>query len=77
MTRKKPPPPKLPDEDGCATCRFWTEETSSKDEVRHGTCRRNPPQVVWINDDDGADFAAAQPSTVLPTWCGEFKGRLQ
>lgn len=76
MTRKKPVVTE-PDGEGCASCRFWKEETSSGDEVRHGTCRRNPPQVVWINDDEGSDFAAAQPSTVLPTWCGEFKGRLQ
>jgi hypothetical protein len=67
--------PQLPDdEEGnafCGNCVFWDKD---EEEDSIGECRRNPPQVITLADEDGT----MTPVSIFPTseadhWCGEHQ----
>jgi hypothetical protein len=54
----------------CATCRFW--------ESGRTECRRYPPQVVMVYDEDGKGGIDSTtgywwPETNFDAWCGEYQ----
>jgi hypothetical protein len=69
-----PEPQLLDDEEGnafCGNCVFWDKD---EDEESIGECRRNPPQVITLVDEDGT----MTPVSIFPTseadhWCGEHQ----
>jgi len=68
--------PKLPDdEEGgnafCGNCVFWEKE---EDEESIGECRRNPPQVITLADEDGTMTPVSIfPASEADHWCGEHQ----
>lgn len=54
----------------CASCTFW----ESKDQAE-GTCRRNAPQAVVFEVEEGTVFHTLFPETAATDWCGEYKQR--
>lgn len=54
----------------CATCAFWDSENSNE-----GTCRRNAPQAVVFEVEDGTAFHTLFPETLASDWCGEYEKR--
>lgn len=68
--------PQLPDEeeDGnvfCGNCVFWDQD---EDEESIGECRRNPPQVITLADEDGTMTPVSVfPASEADHWCGEHQ----
>ena len=52
----------------CSTCRWW--DPSPFDERFLGLCRRNPPSVMRLWDDE-PDARDSWPETTPVDWCGE------
>lgn len=53
---------------GCASCRYWREQTEPGDGDRYGTCHRYPPTML-------ADDEACYPTWVITSateFCGEL-----
>lgn len=70
MPRKKP----TEQGQGCVNCLHWQELTQAQDEVRHGVCRRFPPVIVSVTDEEGnVSPCAIQPPTDPQDLCGEWK----
>ena len=55
-------------EAACSTCRWW--DSSPFDERFLGLCRRNPPSVMRLWDDE-PDARDSWPETTPVDWCGE------
>jgi hypothetical protein len=68
--------PQLPDdEEGgnafCGNCVFWDKE---EDEDSIGECRRYPPQVITLADEDGTMTPVSIfPASEADHWCGEHQ----
>jgi hypothetical protein len=67
--------PELPDdEEGnafCGNCVFWDKD---EDEESIGECRRNPPQVITLADEDGTMTPVSIfPASEADHWCGEHQ----
>jgi hypothetical protein len=67
--------PQLPDdEEGkafCGNCVFWDKD---EDEESIGECRRNPPQVITLADEDGIMTPVSVfPASEADQWCGEHQ----
>ncbi len=56
------------DKADCSTCRWW--DSSPFDERFLGLCRRNPPSVKTLWDDDSEE-RDSWPMTEPVEWCGE------
>ena len=59
----------------CGSCKFWLENPVNPQNLgapRMGTCCRHPPQLLTIQQPQGVQIIAAQP-TVEPRFpaCGE------
>ena len=57
----------------CKTCRHWLED-SEPGEGGSGTCRRDPPAVMF---DGETGIFCAWPQTDATDWCGSHAQRLQ
>lgn len=58
----------------CKECRYWLPKNAAR---TGGHCKRYPPDVVVVEDDDG-DLCQTRdmfPVTSSEEWCGEFQGR--
>lgn len=69
------PEPQLPDdEEGnvfCGNCVFWDKD---EEEESIGECRRNPPQVITLADEDGIMTPVSVfPASEADQWCGEHQ----
>jgi len=69
------PEPQLPDdEEGgefCETCAYWESDEA---EESIGECRRNPPQVIILPDEDGTPTPVSIfPAAEADQWCGEYQ----
>ena len=69
------PEPQLPDDkeggNGCGNCVFWDKD---EDEESIGECRRNPPQVITLADEDGTMTPVSVfPASEADHWCGEHQ----
>ena len=53
---------------GCASCRYWREQTEPGDPERYGTCHRYPPTMI-------GDEECPYPTWVV-TAADEFCGEL-
>jgi len=68
--------PQLPDdEEGgnafCGNCVFWDKD---EEEESIGECRRNPPQVITLADEDGTMTPVSVfPASEVDQWCGEHQ----
>jgi hypothetical protein len=68
--------PKLPDdEEGgnsfCGNCVFWA---NNEEEESIGECRRYPPQVITLADEDGTMTPVSVfPASESDEWCGEHQ----
>jgi len=68
--------PRLPDdEEGgnafCGNCVFWDKD---EEEESIGECRRNPPQVITLTDEDGTTTPVSGfPVSAVDQWCGEHQ----
>lgn len=52
----------------CGSCRCW------KAEEEGGMCRRNPPSVHALTDDNGTPYTISSwPMTDATDWCGEWR----
>ena len=70
-----PPDPQLPDDEesaySCSNCLFW-ERDEAEDSI--GECRRNPPQVITLADEDGTMAPVSVfPASEADQWCGEHQ----
>jgi hypothetical protein len=52
----------------CERCRHWHELTETRDEERHGLCRRFPP--IPVMDEEGV--TSIYPFTAPDETCGEY-----
>jgi hypothetical protein len=68
MTTKKRQRAARKSEAACSTCRWW--DSSPFDERFLGLCRRNPPSVMRLWDDE-PDARDSWPETTPVDWCGE------
>ena len=71
----QPEPPLPNDEEGgnafCGNCVFWDKD---EDEESIGECRRNPPQVITLADEDGIMAPVSVfPASEADHWCGEHQ----
>jgi hypothetical protein len=68
--------PRQPDdEEGgnafCGNCVFWDKD---EEEESIGECRRNPPQVITLADEDGTMTPVSVfPASEVDQWCGEHQ----
>jgi hypothetical protein len=68
--------PQLPDdEEGgnafCGNCVFWAND---EEEESIGECRRYPPQVITLADEDGTMTPVSVfPASEVDQWCGEHQ----
>jgi len=67
--------PQLPDEEEgnafCGNCVFWERDEA---EESIGECRRNPPQVITLPDEDGTPTPVSVfPAAEADQWCGEHQ----
>ena len=53
---------------GCASCRYWDEETEPGSTERYGTCRRYPPTML---PDEECPYPAWVVTSAVD-WCGEL-----
>ena len=57
----------------CDKCLYWKHVEGSMDT---GTCRRRPPRVFAVVQDDGeTGYETVFPRTVMDEGCGEFDNR--
>jgi len=68
--------PQLPDEEEggnvfCGNCVFWDQD---EEEESIGECRRNPPQVITLADENGTMTPVSVfPASEADHWCGEHQ----
>lgn len=66
------------DSDSCRQCVHFHERTETRDELAWGECWLNPPEMVFIEGEDGEPVIVPQVRWLfLPYVCGSKKQRLQ